>query len=124
MFALGALLSRVACLCHVSGDREVGPNFPSSSISKFPEISDYPAKSLHNFDNNDYNPVLRSSFYVDNNSSYEMDDFNMSAMSVMGGYETSDFHMAESNWAYDDMAESIWNIDELWQFKKLQDRSI
>ncbi|XP_010264231.1 PREDICTED: transcription factor MYB108-like [Nelumbo nucifera] len=94
------------------------------SISKFPEISDYPATSLHNFDNSDYNPFLRSSFYVDNCGSYDMDDFNMSAMSVMGGYETSDCHMAESNWAYDDMAESIWNIDELWQFRKLQDRNI
>nr|DAD31820.1 TPA_asm: hypothetical protein HUJ06_010671 [Nelumbo nucifera] len=92
----------------------------SMNISKFPEFSEYPTTSsllLHDFGNIVYNP------YVDN-SSYDMDDFNTSVMSLQGGYEASDCHMAESNWVGNDVAESIWSIDELWQFRKLQDRGI
>ncbi|XP_057961493.1 transcription factor MYB62-like [Malania oleifera] len=83
---------------------------------QLPEISEHPT-SPHAFGNIFFNQFL-SGNNCGNSSSCDMGDYNLAMMSAMGDYDMpfSDSHMAEGDWASDD----LWNMDELWQFRKLE----
>ncbi|PIA33287.1 hypothetical protein AQUCO_04100011v1 [Aquilegia coerulea] len=85
-------------------------NSPSVSPS-LPETSPY------GIDNLAYNPYLQSC---------DMDGFNLDPMSAMGGFENliSDRQLAENNWTGGEVADSLWNMDEFWQFTKLHESSM
>ncbi|KAF8399110.1 hypothetical protein HHK36_014975 [Tetracentron sinense] len=90
----------------------------SINISQLPEISECPTSPPRAFGNTVYDPFLRGCYYGDISS--DMESLNLASTSAPGGFEDPvyDCHMVESNWVDDDMADSIWNMDELWQLRK------
>ncbi|RWR93867.1 myb-related protein 305-like protein isoform X1 [Cinnamomum micranthum f. kanehirae] len=78
----------------------------SMNITQLTEISRFPS-SPQSFGNIDYDPFLRG-FCVDN--SYDLQSMNPTTMS-------------EINWV-DGMEENLWNMDEMWQSRRLQGRGI
>lgn len=79
----------------------------SMNLSQISQIPDYPTSPFHS---DDYSTLL--------SSNYEMENFNLASMVEN---PVGDCLMAESNWADSDFADSLWNMDELWQFWKLQE---
>ncbi|KAF5180650.1 Myb transcription factor [Thalictrum thalictroides] len=88
----------------------------SSDNCNSPSISpSVPETSPYGIDNPAYNPYLS-----------DVDAFNLDPMSAMGGFENSisDRQLAENNWTSGEVVDSLWNMDELWQFTKLQESSM
>ncbi|KAF8390117.1 hypothetical protein HHK36_024639 [Tetracentron sinense] len=98
----------------------------SMNISQLPEISEYQTSLLDPLGDIVHNPSLKDCYYMDR-SSYEVEAFNLASMSAPRGFNNSvpNCHVGDSNWVGDDMADSLWNnMDELWQFRKLQEMDI
>lgn len=65
------------------------------------------------------NLIVGDCYYVEN-SGYDMDGLNTASVPeiVAFGDSTSECQMAESNWVFDnDMADTLWNMDDTWQFR-------
>lgn len=78
----------------------------SMNITQLTEISRF-TSSPQSFGNMDYDPFLRD-FCVDN--IYDLQALNPTPV-------------AETNWV-GGMEENLWNMDEIWQFRRLQGRGI
>ncbi|XP_059655494.1 transcription factor MYB62 [Cornus florida] len=89
----------------------------SSHNMRMPELAEilehqtYPAHAFANTANN--NNSLLSDCY------YDMEGPNLPATSAVGTYDTqfSDCQVAESNWIGDEVADTLWSMDGLWQFR-------
>lgn len=73
----------------------------SSESSNIPEGSQF-----QSLDNNDMSSFMYDGYYVNNNA-YDMETFNLDP--------TLTSEVMEGNWM-----NSMWGIDELWQFRNLQ----
>ncbi|CAL5350166.1 hypothetical protein CsSME_00037291 [Camellia sinensis var. sinensis] len=80
----------------------------SMRISQLPEFLERPTS-----------PPLDDCYFVDI-SGYDMEVFNLATMSSVGpcDFSLSDSQMAGSDWISDDVACTLWNMDELWQLRK------
>ncbi|KAF8407800.1 hypothetical protein HHK36_006936 [Tetracentron sinense] len=87
----------------------------SMNISQLPEISEYPTSPPRALGNTVTNPSLKGCYYMESSSS-DMKEFNLASMSEPWGFKIPihGCHVVESNWMDDDMADSMWNMDELW----------
>ncbi|GAB2280048.1 hypothetical protein Dimus_014686 [Dionaea muscipula] len=93
----------------------------SSASSIVPGISDhhtYPTspaceETVCNGTKQEDSSSLVENLYHVGSSEYDMELASMSATGLL-----FDRHMAGSNCEVDDMADDIWNLDELWQFRK------
>ncbi|KAK9276531.1 hypothetical protein L1049_006065 [Liquidambar formosana] len=98
------------------------PNTSSNSmkISQPPEISE-DQKSPPAFGNTFYNnPFLNDNCYYLDSGIYDLEDMTqppMSATRTNDDFTLSDCQMAESHWVGNEVADTLWNIDELWQFR-------
>ena len=83
----------------------------SLKISELPQVPGQPAGPFHAFGNTVYNTDCH---FVDS-SIYNMEALNLDPISAMGAYENSllDCHMADGDWLSDNMAESLWNMNEM-----------
>ncbi|XP_057477931.1 MYB-like transcription factor EOBI [Actinidia eriantha] len=81
----------------------------SSTIcfSELPEILEHPTSPTHAFGS------------LLNDCHYDMEAFNLGPMSETGpgDFLLSDGQMAGGDWTSDDMAGTVWNMEEFWQFK-------
>ncbi|CAK7326603.1 unnamed protein product [Dovyalis caffra] len=96
----------------------------SNTTTLQPEILENPTYSpLHG--DPVYNNLIWSDTCCEEGSSYDMDGFNQ-ASAGMGTYENSplECQMAEGNWVFDSMEDSLWNMDDMWQFRDLRDTGI
>ena len=78
------------------------------SFSELPEILQHPTSPTHAFGS------------LLNDCHYDMEAFNLGPMSEAGpgDFLLSDGQMAGGDWTSDDMAGTVWNMEEFWQFKK------
>ncbi|KAJ6868525.1 hypothetical protein NC651_033566 [Populus alba x Populus x berolinensis] len=53
---------------------------------------------------------------------YDMEAINLATMPVLGelGISAGDRHMEDGDWGEYDFGDTMWNMDELWQFRNLQ----
>jgi myb proto-oncogene protein len=51
-----------------------------------------------------------------------MEAINLATMPVPGelGISAGDRHMEDGDWGAYDFGDTMWNMDELWQFRNLQ----
>ncbi|KAA8541236.1 hypothetical protein F0562_025157 [Nyssa sinensis] len=106
-----------------SSENCTSPSITSSesiTISQIPQFSGYPTSPLHAMANSDFNTLLKGCSNVDN-ISYDMETFSLASVSAPGDFENL---VRESNWIDNDLADSFWHMDELWQFRQLQGRGI
>ncbi|KAA8542717.1 hypothetical protein F0562_023784 [Nyssa sinensis] len=93
----------------------------SMNISQIPQISEYPTGPFHAMANTDhYNTYLKNCYNVDN-IGYDTEPFSLTSVSAPGDFGNP---FSEScNWIdHNDLADSLWNMDELWQFRQPQER--
>lgn len=112
-----------SCYSHKSFSENCSPSISSNSMNttQLPQISEFPT-SPKDFGNIDQTQLLKEYCYVD--ESYDLEDLHLSSTSNAGfNYPISDFSMTQ-NTCVDGMADCLWNMDELWQFRKLQGRCI
>lgn len=93
----------------------------SMNITQLPHMSKFPT-GPQDFGNADHTALLKNC-YVD--ESYGLEALNLGSTSTSGfNYPLSDFSMTGNTCVDDDMVDCLWNMDELWQFRKHQGRSI
>lgn len=85
----------------------------SMGITEMPGISEQATSPGHGFTS-----LVDECYYVDIIRGYDMEGFNLDPMSAMGPGEFSDSQVAGSDLISDDMAGALWNMGELWQFRK------
>ncbi|XP_011045847.1 PREDICTED: myb-related protein Zm38-like [Populus euphratica] len=94
----------------------------SMNVSQMSHLSEYPKSPYQAMGNNgDYSTLVKDCYYVDSNF-YDMEAINFATMSVPGelGISAVDRHMGDGDWAGYDYGDTVWNMDELWQFRNLQ----
>ncbi|KAG5030207.1 hypothetical protein JHK87_013721 [Glycine soja] len=96
-----------------------------SESANFPKVPQHFGRTTitqyHALNNNDFGTFTYDGYNVSNNV-YEMDNFKTPTTRVAedAQYPTGDCQMVGSNWVNSDFACNMWNMDELWQFSKLQ----
>ncbi|KAK9091323.1 hypothetical protein Sjap_024500 [Stephania japonica] len=96
----------------------------SMDISQFHEMPGYPI-SPNAFGSTFYNPIQKNCYEIDsnnNNSNYDMEEFNMNPTLALEN-SMSDCAVGESHWMMNH-EEGLWNMDELWQLRKIQEKGI
>ncbi|KAL9267154.1 Transcription factor MYB62-like protein [Drosera capensis] len=65
---------------------------------------------------NQESSLVENMYYVDNSECH----MNLASMSTTEASDTLllDCHASASNWVGDDMSDDMWNLDELWQFRR------
>ncbi|XP_020220915.1 transcription factor MYB62 [Cajanus cajan] len=88
----------------------------SANVPNVPQHFGHTINQFHDFGNFTYDG------YHENNNAYEMDTFKTPTARVAEDvqYPIADCQMAGANWVNNDFACSMWNMDEFWQFSKLQ----
>ncbi|XP_041012087.1 MYB-like transcription factor EOBI [Juglans microcarpa x Juglans regia] len=87
----------------------------SMKISEEPQVPVQAADTIHAFGNTIYNHTNLTDSYIIDSRSYDMETLILDPMSAMGIYENSllDCHMAGGDWLSDDMADSLWNMNDM-----------
>ena len=64
------------------------------------------------------NNLIRMDTCNKEGSSFDMDGFDV-ASAGMGTYDNSPFEcqMAEGDWVFDSMEDTLWNMDDMWPFR-------
>ncbi|KAK9114994.1 hypothetical protein Syun_021791 [Stephania yunnanensis] len=104
----------------------------SMEILQFHEMSGYPI-SPNAFGNTFYNPIQKNCYQIDsnnnnnnsnsNNNYYGMEGFNnMNPMLALEN-SMSDCAVGESHWMMNN-EEGLWNMDDLWELRKIQEKGI
>jgi myb proto-oncogene protein len=96
----------------------------SDTISPQPEILENPTCSpLHG--DTFYNNLILSDTCYEEGSCYDLDGFNQ-ASAGMGTYDNSplECQMAGGNWVFDSRVDTIWDMDDMWQFRDLRETGI
>jgi myb proto-oncogene protein len=96
----------------------------SDTISPQPEILENPTCSpLHG--DTFYNNLILSDTCYEEGSCYDLDGFNQ-ASAGMGTYDNSplECQMAGCNWMFDSTVDTIWDMDDMWQFRDLRETGI
>ncbi|XP_022725996.1 transcription factor MYB62-like [Durio zibethinus] len=70
------------------------------------------------------NQILNESYNIDS-SGYGMEGFSLASISAVGSYERSpsECQMVEGNWISNEMTDTLWNMDDIWQFGELGEMS-
>ncbi|PSR88289.1 Transcription factor like [Actinidia chinensis var. chinensis] len=86
----------------------------SMRIPELPEILEHPTSSTHAFSS------LLSDCY------YDMEGFNLGPMSEVepGDFSLLAGQMEGSDWTSNDVAGTVWNMEEFWHFRKPEELSI
>ncbi|GFZ16073.1 myb domain protein 116 [Actinidia rufa] len=89
--------------CHGEGKWNLLAKF-----AELPEILQHPTSPTHAFGS------------LLNDCHYDMEAFNLGPMSEAGpgDFLLTDGQMEGGDWTSDDMAGTVWNMEEFWQFKK------
>ncbi|KAG6764206.1 hypothetical protein POTOM_031665 [Populus tomentosa] len=71
------------------------------------------------------NNLILSDTYNKEGSSYDMDGFNVASVG-MGTHDNSplECQVAEGNWVFDSMEDTLWNMDDMWVFRDLRETGI
>ncbi|XVF02240.1 hypothetical protein REPUB_Repub04eG0159000 [Reevesia pubescens] len=66
------------------------------------------------------NQILDGSYNIDSRG-YEMEGFSLASMSAVGSYRgsPSECQMGGGNWISNEMTDTLWNMDDIWQFREL-----
>ncbi|EOY00119.1 Myb domain protein 62, putative [Theobroma cacao] len=66
------------------------------------------------------NQIVNASYNIDS-SGYDIEGFSLASMSAVGSYEgsPSECQMGEGNWICNEMTDTLWNLDDIWQFREL-----
>lgn len=91
----------------------------SMEFTLMPEISEQATSPSHGFSS-----LVDDCYYVDILRGYDMEVFNQDPMSAEGHGEISNSQVAGGDWISDDMAGTLWNMGELWQFRKPEELDI
>ncbi|KAI9381045.1 hypothetical protein POPTR_015G046200v4 [Populus trichocarpa] len=95
----------------------------SMNVSQMSQLSEYPTSPFQAIGNNssEYSTLAKGCYYVDSNC-YDMEAINLATMPVPGelGISAGDRHMEDGDWGAYDFGDTMWNMDELWQFRNLQ----
>ncbi|XVE75205.1 hypothetical protein DITRI_Ditri12bG0077000 [Diplodiscus trichospermus] len=69
------------------------------------------------------NQILHESCSIES-SGYDMEGFNLASISAVGSYggSPSECQMAEGNWISNEMTDTLWNMEDIWQFREMGDR--
>lgn len=98
------------------GNQSISVNMSHiSHFSEYPNIAFQPMAL-----NNDYNTTfVEGCSYGGDKNDYDMCVFNQTNVSAEGVLQNpvGGCHVAGSNWAENDFSASMWNMDELWQYK-------
>ncbi|XVF44182.1 hypothetical protein PTKIN_Ptkin02bG0100400 [Pterospermum kingtungense] len=64
------------------------------------------------------NQILSQSYNIES-SGYD----SLTSMSAVGSYEgsPSECQMVEGNWISNEMTDTLWNMDDIWQFRELEE---
>ncbi|GAB4840314.1 hypothetical protein Ancab_021080 [Ancistrocladus abbreviatus] len=107
---------------HTGGNSSSSNNSPSSMCSMLPEISSYQTSPSPVFDQTVYTntkgntSLLNGDYYMDS-TDYDVDQ--LASVSAAGPSDLlPDCHVVDHKWMAYDMADDVWNLDELWQFRK------
>ncbi|KAF9667593.1 hypothetical protein SADUNF_Sadunf15G0039700 [Salix dunnii] len=97
----------------------------SMNASQMSQLSEYPTSLQAIGNNSEYSTQVKGCYYADS-VCYDMEAINQAAMSVPGelGILAGDRHMEEGDWGGYDFGETMWNMDELWQFRNFQGKEI
>lgn len=88
-------------------------------------FAEYPSSPFVAMDNNYVNTFVKGCYNGDNHFSNGMENFNLASMVPPEEFEGSlrGCHVDEYNWTIaNNLADSLWNMDESWQFRQLQER--
>jgi myb proto-oncogene protein len=89
----------------------------SMKISEESQVPEHPADTFHAFDNCStvYNHPNLSDCHLVDSRSFDMEALILDPMSATDTYENSllDCHMADGDWLSDNMANSLWNMNEI-----------
>ncbi|KAE8077295.1 hypothetical protein FH972_015868 [Carpinus fangiana] len=89
----------------------------SMKISEESQVPEHPADPFHAFDNCStvYNHPNLSDCHLVDSRSFDMEALILDPMSATDTYENSllDCHMADGDWLSDNMANSLWNMNEI-----------
>lgn len=90
----------------------------SMNISQMSQLSEYPTPSFPAIVDTDYDTYVKGCYYADN-STYEMEAFNLESMPAVGNFEnsTGNSHAVENSWAANDYSGGVKNMDALWQLR-------
>jgi myb proto-oncogene protein len=92
----------------------------SDTISLQPEILENPTCSpLHG--DTFYNNLILSDTCYEEGSCYDLDGFNQASA---GDNSPLECQMAGGNWVFDSMVDSLWDMDDMWQFRDLRETGI
>ncbi|BAT72778.1 hypothetical protein LR48_Vigan847s001900 [Vigna angularis] len=95
-----------------------------SESANMPKVSHHFGHTMdqfHSLSNNDFGTYSYDPYHVNDNA-YEMETFKAATAKVAQDvqYPIADCQTAGTDWLSNDFACTMWNIDELWQFSKLQ----
>ena len=95
-------------------------SFESANFPNTPQLLGNTTSQFQALDNT--NSDFGTSAYDSNlahDNAYDMDAFNLRATVVAEDmeYQIGDCQMSQSNWLDKDFACSMWNMDDLWQFR-------
>lgn len=127
---LSSSLPQVSLNGHVLKSRDTTQSISSTgSIMNFshnPQMfAENPSSPFVAMDNNNVNTFLKGCYNGDNHFSNGMENFSLASMVPPEEFEESlrGCHVDEYNWTItNNLADSLWNMDESWQFRQLQER--
>ncbi|XP_027917669.1 transcription factor MYB62-like [Vigna unguiculata] len=95
-----------------------------SESANIPKVSHHFAHTMdqfHALSSNDFGTYSYEGYHVNDNA-YEIETFKPASARVAQDvqYPIADSQTPPTDWLSNDFACSMWNIDELWQFSKLQ----
>ncbi|QCD85321.1 myb proto-oncogene protein [Vigna unguiculata] len=95
-----------------------------SESANIPKVSHHFAHTMdqfHALSSNDFGTYSYEGYHVNDNA-YEIETFKPASARVAQDvqYQIADSQTPPTDWLSNDFACSMWNIDELWQFSKLQ----
>ncbi|XVE92585.1 hypothetical protein REPUB_Repub01dG0111100 [Reevesia pubescens] len=78
--------------------------------------NDYGHTSVYN-----NSQILNENYNIESSGYIDVEGFSLGSMSAVGSYEgsQSECQMGEGNWISNEMTDTLWNMDDIWQFREL-----
>ncbi|KAJ0094362.1 hypothetical protein Patl1_14996 [Pistacia atlantica] len=104
-------------LVSVTSPPELPSDFTKISLQQPQEITQQPTVDANTVYGNQ---IPSESYYVDC-CGYDMEGFNLGAMTGMGSFDvssSSESQVAGGDWMSNDMVDALWNMDDIWQLRE------
>ncbi|XP_031265736.1 transcription factor MYB62-like [Pistacia vera] len=109
--------SENSSLVPVTSPPELPSDFTKISLQQPQEITQQPTVDANTVYGNQ---IPSESYYVDC-CGYDMEGFNLGAMTGMGSFDvssSSESQVAGGDWMSNDMIDALWNMDDIWQLRE------